>query len=89
MGTLVAFSVVSAAVPVLRAKGIGEQGKGFRVPFGPYLVPGLSILACLYIIKTCHPRLSGCFSIWMVIAVAGYFSYGIRHSRLHHDHAAR
>ena len=48
MGTLVAFAVVSIAVPVLRAKGMSEP-KGFQVPFGPYLIPVLSVLACLAI----------------------------------------
>ncbi|HTD04766.1 APC family permease [Undibacterium sp.] len=53
MGTLVAFIVVSAAVPVIRRKDIdpGQGEGGFRVPFGAYLVPGLSIFACLYILK--------------------------------------
>ncbi len=82
MGTLVAFSVVSAAIPVSRHMGIGEQSKGFRVPFGPYVVPGLSILACLYIIKDLSAATFWVFFIWMAIAIAAYFAYGIRHSRL-------
>ena len=51
MGTLVAFIVVSASIPVIRKKGIGHGVQGFRVPFGPYLIPALSIFACLYILK--------------------------------------
>lgn len=82
MGTLVAFILVSAAVPVLRRKGIGADLAGFRVPFGAYLVPGLSIFACLYIVKDLSAATFRIFFIWMVIAIATYFIYGMRHSRL-------
>ncbi|CAN5737100.1 amino acid permease [soil metagenome] len=83
MGTLVAFIVVSAAVPVMRRKGIGADRAGFRVPFGAYLVPGLSILACLYILKDLSAATYRIFFIWMIIAVVTYFTYSMRHSRLH------
>ena len=83
MGTLVAFIVVSAAVPVMRRKGIGAERAGFRVPFGAYLVPGLSILACLYILKDLSAATYRIFFIWMIIAVVTYFTYSMRHSRLH------
>lgn len=82
MGTLVAFAVVSAAVPVLRRKGIGANSIGFRVPFGPYLIPGLSILSCAYIVKDLSANTHMVFFIWMGIAVISYFSYGIHNSRL-------
>ena len=82
MGTLVAFIVVSAAVPILRRKGIGADRPGFRVPFGAYLIPGMSILACLYIVKDLSRATFTIFGIWMVIAVATYFIYGMRNSRL-------
>jgi APA family basic amino acid/polyamine antiporter len=82
MGTLTAFIVVSVAVPVIRARqGRGEPG-AFRVPFGPYVIPGLSILACLYIMKDLSPATFRVFFIWMAVAVATYFLYSVRHSRL-------
>jgi basic amino acid/polyamine antiporter, APA family len=82
MGTLTAFIVVSIAVPVLRAKEGESSDKGFRVPFGPYVVPGLSIMACLYIMKDLSKTTFTVFAIWMCVAVLTYFLYGIRHSRL-------
>jgi basic amino acid/polyamine antiporter, APA family len=82
MGTLTAFIVVSIAVPVLRAKEGESNDKGFRVPFGPYVVPGLSIMACLYIMKDLSKTTFTVFAIWMCVAVLTYFLYGIRHSRL-------
>lgn len=84
MGTLTAFIVVSIAVPVIRKKQGAGARKGFRVPFGPYVVPGLSILACLYIMKDLSPATFRVFTIWMAVAILTYFVYGVRNSRLNH-----
>lgn len=83
MGTLVAFIAVSIAVPVMRRKAGGrEDTDGFKVPFGPYLVPALSVLSCLFIMKDLSAMTLKVFWIWMVAAMLVYFSYGLRHSRL-------
>jgi APA family basic amino acid/polyamine antiporter len=82
MGTLVAFIVVSIAVPVIRRKQGDTGRKGFRVPFGPYLVPGLSIVACLYLVMGLSPVTYTVFAVWMTVAIATYFGYGLRNSRL-------
>ncbi|MEK7754707.1 MAG: amino acid permease [Acidobacteriota bacterium] len=82
MGTLVAFAVVSAAVPVLRRKGIGADSMGFRVPFGPYLIPGLSVVSCAYIVKDLSANTHTVFFVCMGIAAISYFTYGIHNSRL-------
>lgn len=82
MGTLTAFIVVSVAVPVMRAKEGVALSKGFRVPFGPYLVPGLSVAACLYLMFGLSMTTYRVFAIWMTVAVLTYFIYGIRNSRL-------
>jgi basic amino acid/polyamine antiporter, APA family len=89
MGTLTAFIVVSVAVPVIRKKQ-GETGRpGFRVPFGPYLVPSLSVFACLYIMKDLSATTFRVFFVWMTVAVLIYFAYGIRNSRLNKAGAAQ
>jgi APA family basic amino acid/polyamine antiporter len=85
MGTLVAFIVVSIAVPVIRRKQGKDSSsgrKGFRVPFGPYLVPGLSIVACLYLVFSLSRVTYTVFAVWMMVAVLTYFLYGLRNSRL-------
>jgi basic amino acid/polyamine antiporter, APA family len=82
MGTLTAFIVVSIAVPVLRSKEGDTAIAGFRVPFGPYVVPGLSILACLYIMKDLSPMTYRVFTIWMTVAILTYLVYGLRNSLL-------
>jgi len=82
MGTLVAFMVVSVAVPVIRRQKLGDEAGGFRVPFGPYLIPGLSVLACLYILKDLSATTYHVFFIWMAIAIVIYFLYSRVHSHL-------
>lgn len=81
IGTLVAFAVVSIAVPVLRAKGMGDP-QAFKVPFGPYLIPFLSVLSCLYIIKDLSAITFQVFGAWMGLALLGYFLFGVHKSRL-------
>ena len=90
MGTLTAFIVVSVAVPIMRNK---EKDKptppgAFRVPFGPYVVPALSIFSCLFIMKDLSALTFKIFFIWMAIALVIYFAYGLRHSRLNNTPGA-
>jgi len=87
MGTLTAFMVVSIAVPVIRHKQGADAPAGFRVPFGPYVVPGLSVLACLYIMKDLSATTFRVFFIWMGVAVVTYFLYSMRNSRLNKQQA--
>jgi APA family basic amino acid/polyamine antiporter len=83
MGTLTAFSVVSIAVPVLRRqeRQRGSSG-GFRVPFGPYVVPSMSVAACLFIMKDLSTTTVRVFVSWMAIWIVIYVLYGVRHSGL-------
>jgi len=82
MGTLTAFIVVSLAVPVLRRRQGEAATKGFKVPFGPYLIPGMSIAACLYIMHGLSLTTYTVFAVVMGLALATYFLYSIRHSKL-------
>lgn len=80
IGTLVAFLVVSIGVMVLR-RTAPNLPRGFKVPGYP-VVPILSALGCLYIIKDLRPITIGVFLIWVAVALIWYYGYGIRHSRL-------
>ena len=84
MGTLTAFIVVSIAIPVMRSKDkdTAPTAGAFRVPFGPYAVPALSIFSCLFIMKDLSAMTFKIFFIWMAAALFVYFVYGLRHSRL-------
>jgi basic amino acid/polyamine antiporter, APA family len=80
MGTLVAFSVVSAGVMILRHTR-PDMPRGFKVPFYPVL-PILSIVASFYLISSLNPTVFELFAIWLVIAAVFYFAYSARNSRL-------
>ncbi|MES2316361.1 MAG: amino acid permease [Pseudomonadota bacterium] len=82
MGTLTAFMVVAIAVPIMRRKLGASMTKGFRVPFGPYVVPSLSVAACLYLIYGLSLTTYIVFGIVMTLAFATYFLYGVHNSRL-------
>ena len=80
IGTLFAFVLVSAAVPVLR-RTRPDMPRPFRVPLSP-LVPALSVLACLYLMVNLSVETWLRFLIWLAAGLVFYAVYGYRHSRL-------
>ena len=79
IGTLFAFVLVSAAVPVLR-RTRPNLSRPFRVPFSP-VVPVLSALACLYLMANLSIETWIRLLVWLVLGLLVYASYGYRHSR--------
>lgn len=85
MGTLSAFVLVSVSVWVLRNRHPDLKG-AFTVPFGPYIIPGLSAISALFLIyflKQGNPLVGGFFPlvwlgflIWLAVGLIFYFSYG-------------
>jgi APA family basic amino acid/polyamine antiporter len=86
IGTLFAFVLVSAAVPVLR-RTRPDLTRPFRVPFSP-AVPILSALACLYLMANLSVETWIRFVVWLVIGLVVYAGYGYRHSRVRADATA-
>ncbi len=80
IGTLFAFLLVSAAVPVLR-RTRPDLERPFRVPFSP-VVPLLSAVACLYLMANLSLETWLRFVIWLALGLLVYALYGYRHSRL-------
>ncbi|AFA74513.1 putative cationic amino acid transport membrane protein [Gordonia polyisoprenivorans VH2] len=78
VGTLFAFIVVAAGVMILR-RTRPDLDRGFTVPGGP-IIPVLAILACIWLMLNLSALTWIRFVIWMVIGVAVYFLYGMRHS---------
>jgi APA family basic amino acid/polyamine antiporter len=98
MGTLVAFVLVSIAVPLLRTRHPDFKGS-FEVPGGPYLIPILSAFSALFLIfylKNGNPLVGGFFPlvwlgflVWLVIGLIFYFSYGHNKSTVALEEAER
>jgi len=80
IGTLFAFVLVSAAVPVLR-RTRPDLERPFRVPFSPVL-PVLSAVACLYLMANLSVETWMRFVVWLAIGLLFYAGYGYRHSRV-------
>ncbi|MGY1742130.1 MULTISPECIES: amino acid permease [unclassified Blastococcus] len=80
IGTLFAFLLVSAAVPVLR-RTRPDLRRPFRVPLSPVL-PALSALACLYLMLNLSIETWLRFAAWLALGGLVYLAYGRRHSRV-------
>jgi APA family basic amino acid/polyamine antiporter len=80
IGTLFAFLLVSAAVPVLRRRR-PDMPRPFRVPWSP-VVPILSVLTCLYLMLNLSIETWLRFLAWLAAGLVIYAAYGYRHSRM-------
>jgi APA family basic amino acid/polyamine antiporter len=80
MGTLVAFTVVSIGVMILR-RTQPNLPRGFTVPFYP-ITPILSAAFALYIITGLPYSTFALFAVWLGVAAIIYFAYSARHSLL-------
>lgn len=87
IGTLFAFVVVSAAVPILR-RTRPDLERPFKVPFSPVL-PIVSVLACLYMMMNLSLATWMRFLVWMVIGLVIYVGYGRRHALARRHDAGR
>ena len=72
--------ILSIGVMVLRQRA-PDLPRGFKVPLYP-LIPIGSILGCIWIIKDLRAVTIYVFVIWSSVALAWYFFYGIRNSKL-------
>jgi APA family basic amino acid/polyamine antiporter len=85
MGTLVAFTVVSIGVIILR-RTQPDLPRGFRVP-GYQVTPVLSAASAIYIMTGLPLTTYGLFVVWLGIAAIIYFTYSVKHSQLGRGHA--
>lgn len=80
IGTLFAFVIVSIGVIVLR-RTRPDLPRPFKVPFSP-VIPILSAAASLYLMYGLPFDTWARLIVWMLIGVAIYFAYSVRHSKL-------
>jgi APA family basic amino acid/polyamine antiporter len=79
IGTLFAFILVCVGVMVLRHKDPG-RARPFRVPLGPYLLPGLGALSCAFLIYFLPEGSYWRFVGWLMLGLSVYLSYGYTRS---------
>ncbi len=79
IGTLFAFILVCVGVMVLRHKD-PNRPRPFKVPFGPYLLPGLGALSCALLIYFLPEGSYWRFVGWLMLGLAVYFAYGYTRS---------
>ena len=79
IGTLFAFVLVCVGVMVLRHKDPARP-RPFRVPLGPYLLPGLGAVSCALLIYFLPEGSYWRFVGWLMLGLAVYLSYGYTRS---------
>lgn len=80
IGTLFAFILVCFGVNILR-RTEPVRARPFRVPFVPWF-PILGVILCFVLMLSLPVETWIRFVVWLVIGLAIYFAYGVRHSRL-------
>ena len=87
IGTLFAFTLVSAGVIALR-KIEPDRPRPFKVPLYP-LTPLLAMATCIWLMAGLPSSNWWRFAVWLLIGLVVYYLYGFRRSRLGHArHAA-
>ena len=79
IGTLFAFILVCLGVIVLRHKD-PHRPRPFKVPLGPYLLPGLGAISCALLIYFLPEGSYWRFVGWLALGLAVYLSYGYARS---------
>lgn len=81
IGTLAAFSLIAAAIIVLRKREPNLPRK-FHCPGVPY-VPALAIVFCVFLMSQLSWLTWVCFVVWLLIGLVVYFGYSRQRSLLH------
>src|SRR2546423_13970192 len=81
IGTLFAFVLVCAGIPIMRMND-PHRLRPFRVPFGPWLFPLLGVGSCFFLMVYLPPESWWRFIGWLVHGMVIYTSYGYTHSAI-------
>lgn len=87
IGTLLAFAIVCAAIPILRRRTkapdrAGDSGRRvFRTPLVP-LIPLLGVVSCVILMLSLPAGTWIRLIVWLFVGLIVYAGYGYRHSKL-------
>jgi basic amino acid/polyamine antiporter, APA family len=81
VGTLFAFLLVSVGIIVLRYKD-PDRRRPFRVPFGPWLFPGMGAISYLFLMYYLPGTSWLRFVAWLLLGFAVYLSYSYSKSEI-------
>jgi len=81
IGTLFAFVLVCIGVTVLRFQDPVRE-RPFRVPGGPWILPSLGVISCIFLMIHLPPASWWRFVGWLVLGMSIYFSFGYNHSQI-------
>jgi APA family basic amino acid/polyamine antiporter len=79
IGTLFAFVLVCIGIPILRLKDPNRK-RPFRVPLGPFLLPFLGAISCIFLMYYLPPASWWRFVGWLMLGLSIYTSYGYTRS---------
>jgi APA family basic amino acid/polyamine antiporter len=88
IGTLSAFIIVSASIPIIRKKSpllvpsTQNPKQSFRVPLSPFL-PIATAVICVLLALNLAVETWIFFAVWVIVGLIIYASYGYRNSQLH------
>jgi basic amino acid/polyamine antiporter, APA family len=80
IGTLLAFTIVSAGVWILRVRH-PDIPRPFKTPLVP-LVPFLGIVSALFLMSRLSAVTWTVMIVWLIIGLCIYFSYSVKHSKV-------
>jgi APA family basic amino acid/polyamine antiporter len=81
IGTLFAFVLVCIGIPILRHKDPNRH-RAFRVPFGPWLLPLLGAVSCVFLMYFLPEGSYWRFVGWLMLGLSIYLSYGYTRSAI-------
>ena len=87
IGTLSAFVLVCAGIPIMRKKR-PDLERSFKAPGSPWL-PIIIALACLIVMLYLSVLTWIRFLVWLAVGIAIYFLYSYRHSLLNSENGNR
>ncbi|PVZ97310.1 hypothetical protein BB558_006733 [Smittium angustum] len=80
-GALLVFTFVNVGVIVLKITQ-PERKRTYKVPFGPYLCPGLGAFITVMLLVLSEAQTKLRIGVWLILGLICYFAFSRRHSQI-------